>query len=200
MSTSASPSRSRTLLPNLPSMPGLARPRLTVVPGRAARGSRVPFAVLVVSVLALGLVGLLLLNTSMERGAYRVTSLRAENSALALRQQALQMQVAGLAQPQSVATKAARLGMVPDPGPAFLSLASGTVRGYSAPGLAGTQLNVGALSLPTIHRLGKIAPAIAGQRADGSMPPVTHRAPQPPGGGGSTGAGAGSGAHGGSKH
>ena len=70
MSTSVNPSRSRASLRRASALP---RPRLTVVPQ-----GRVPGAAAAVRrcwssrVLAAGLVGLLLLNTSLERGAYQV--------------------------------------------------------------------------------------------------------------------------------
>jgi hypothetical protein len=178
VSTSTSPNRARGLFPGLSSIP-LPRPRLTVVPAIGRRTSRLPFVAVVIAVLGLGLVGLLLLNTSMERGAFTVTALRAESSALTLRQQALQLDVAGLQQPQSLAQRAVGLGMVPDPGPAFLDLGSGAVRGHSAAGVAGTQLAVGDTSVPTEHQLGKLVAALPWQLASGSMPLVTHPAVHP---------------------
>ena len=72
MSTFLSQARARALRP----VAALPRPRLTVVPRAASRAPRVPFVVLVVTLLAVGLVGLLLLNTSLERGAYTAGALR----------------------------------------------------------------------------------------------------------------------------
>ena len=67
MSTFLGQARARALRP----VAALPRPRLTIVPRVAARAPRVPFVLLVVTILISGLVGLLLLNTSLQRGAYR---------------------------------------------------------------------------------------------------------------------------------
>ncbi|MEJ7630279.1 MAG: hypothetical protein WKF54_11875, partial [Nocardioidaceae bacterium] len=136
MSTSVNKSTSQPA----PFGPSLPRPRLTVVPRVASRAPRLPFLLVVVAVLAAGLVGLLLLNTSMERGAYQVTALRHESAALTVEQQSLQLQVAALQDPQEVAERALRLGMVSNPSPAFLSLATGEIGGRSAPDAGRTPL------------------------------------------------------------
>ncbi len=159
MSTSVSPNRSRVSLAGI----SLPRPRLTVVPRVVSRAPRLPFVVLVVLLLAAGLVGLLLLNTSMERGAYRVTALRQQSAELGIEQQALQLKVAAMQDPQLVAQQALRLGMVQNISPAFLSLATGQVIGHSWAGAAGNQPDIGAKVGPSVDRLAKIAPVIAGE-------------------------------------
>ncbi len=121
-----------------------ARPRLTIVPRVAARAPRIPFVVLVVAVLSVGLVGLLLLNTSLERGAYGVTALQSHADGLAIQQQQLERQVSDLSQPQRVARRAVELGMVQDLTPAFLDLTTGKVLGHAKPGVAGNQFDLGA--------------------------------------------------------
>ncbi|HEY1175080.1 MAG TPA: hypothetical protein VGF17_02905, partial [Phytomonospora sp.] len=52
------------------------RARLTVVPRRRVRAPRMPFVALVSMVLLGGVVGLLLLNTSMQQAAFASTSLQ----------------------------------------------------------------------------------------------------------------------------
>ncbi|MDP9318881.1 MAG: hypothetical protein M3O94_07375 [Actinomycetota bacterium] len=172
MSTSVNPNRSRAGLAGLT----LPRPRLTVVPKVVARTPRTPFLMLVVAVLATGLVGLLLLNTSMERGAYQVTALRNESDALSIEQQALQLRVAALQDPQEVAEKALRLGMVQNLSPAFLSLATGQVIGRSVPGAAGAQADVGTKIGPSVDRLAKIAPVVGGEANNAGTAVVRHPA------------------------
>jgi hypothetical protein len=159
MSTSTHQGRARASLSSLP----LPRPRLTVVPKVARPARSMPFAVLVIAVLATGLVGLLLLNTSMERGAYQVTALRSQASALSAQQQTLQLQVAALQDPQEVAQKALQLGMVQNTSPAFLSLATGQVIGKSVPAVRGNQFDIGTKIGPRVDRLGKIAPIVGGE-------------------------------------
>lgn len=125
MSALIDQARTRAWLP----AQGLPRPRLTLVRRTPEEAPRVPFVLLVVTVLALGLVGLLVLNTTLQRGAYVATDLREQSAALAVRQQNLEMQVATLQEPQRVAKAALRLGMVRNVNPVFLSLATGNVEG-----------------------------------------------------------------------
>ena len=110
------------------------RPRLTVVPKMSARAPRVPFVALVVLVLTAGLVGLLVLNTSLQQGAYRVTDLRQTSADLSLRRQNLELQVSALESPHRISRQALRLGMVANENPAFLSLSTGRVVGVPVPG------------------------------------------------------------------
>jgi hypothetical protein len=99
-----------------------ARPRLTIVPRLASRAPRVPFVALVVVILTTGLVGLLLLNTGLQRGAYQVSALQTRADGLALQEQQLQRTVSNLSQPQRIAREAVRMGMVANVSPAFLDL------------------------------------------------------------------------------
>jgi hypothetical protein len=107
-----------------------ARPRLTIVPRLASRAPRVPFVALVVVVLTTGLVGLLLLNTGLQRGAYRVSALQSRADGLGLREQQLQREVSNLSQPQRIAREAVRMGMVQNISPAFLDLRTGRTLGH----------------------------------------------------------------------
>ncbi len=142
MSAFIDQARVRTWLPTQ----GLPRPRLTIVPRPSAGAPRIPFVLLVVGLLAGGLIGLLILNTTMQRGAYTASDLRARSAALAVRQQNLEVQVAALQQPQRVAQAALRLGMVRNDNPAFLSLATGKIVGSPK---AGDAADRPAMELPT---------------------------------------------------
>jgi cell division protein FtsL len=122
--------------------PATSSPRLAVVPQSTTTAPRVPFVALVVALLAVGLVGLLVLNTSLQRGAYVATSLRTASADLTLREQNLQVQVARLAAPERLATVAAARGMVRNDSPAFLSLSTGKVVGVPKPGKAGNSVGV----------------------------------------------------------
>lgn len=129
MSTTPAPAGRRSVRP-----PAAPPPRLAVVPPRPAQAPRVPFVALVVAVLTVGLVGLLLLNTSLQRRTFVVTDLRTKAAHLALREQNLQMQVSRLESPERLAAVAAAAGMVRNDSPAFLSLATGKVIGVAKPG------------------------------------------------------------------
>jgi hypothetical protein len=152
------------------------------------RTSRVPFVALVVGVLVAGLVGLLVLNTSLQRGAYVVTDLRAQAAELGLRQQNLQLTVAELQAPQRVAEEALALGMVSNDSPAFLSLSTGKVIGVPAAGRPGDQVSIGSTASGTESGAGKPLPVVAGTRNSGSTGverlPSTEQAHRDTGGSG----------------
>ena len=134
MTTLHGPARARTAPKQPPER------RLRVVPKGSRRRPRTPFVVLVVALMALGLVGLLLINTTMQRGAFKLTELEDRAASLQTRKQALQLDVSALSNPDHIATEAARLGMVPNASPAFLQLADGKIIGRPSPALPGTNL------------------------------------------------------------
>jgi cell division protein FtsB len=112
----------------------LERARLTVVPRRSRRRSSPVAFLLLVSMLAVGgIVGLLLFNTSMQQASFAATDLQHQADTLEARQQSLHMQLARLRDPQSIALKAQRMGMVLPSSPAVLDLRSGKVLGDPAP-------------------------------------------------------------------
>ncbi|MDH4159141.1 MAG: cell division protein FtsL [Actinomycetota bacterium] len=87
----------------------------------------------VLTLLVVGLGGLLVLNTVLAEGAFRVHDLEAKVAVLADQEQALQQQVAGLAAPARLMQRARALGMVPMSGPAFLRTSDGKILGRPAP-------------------------------------------------------------------
>jgi len=127
-----------------------------------------PFAVLVISVLAGGLVGLLLLNTALQRGAYTVTSLQDTSNALALRQQNLEAEVSALQAPQRISERALRLGMVANDSPAFLSLATGKVIGVAMVGTRSHRPIIGEVPTTSARQGTKVPSVFAGEGVSGS--------------------------------
>lgn len=112
-------------------LPGqLGRARITVRPGRPSSGGRgrTPFVVLTVLLLALGLLGLLMLNTALNEGSFELTKLQNQTTTLTDQQQRLQQQIDHAAAPDALEQRARQLGMVPGGDPAFL-LADGKVLG-----------------------------------------------------------------------
>ena len=113
------------------------RPPLALVPAArpAPRGPlrRSPFVAVVVSLLAAGLLGLLVLNTALAQDAFRLHTLKQESRALEDREEALRREVEALRSPQELAGRAAELGMVPAGPPAFLRLSDGAVLGSTTP-------------------------------------------------------------------
>ncbi len=112
----------------------LERARLTVVPKRKRRrSSPVPFLLLVSMLAVGGVVGLLLFNTSMQQASFAATDLQQQADTLEARQQGLQMELARLRDPQTIALKAQRMGMVLPTSPAVLDLRNGKVVGDPTP-------------------------------------------------------------------
>ena len=109
MSNQAAAVRSR--LPRIAEQ-AVQRARLTVVPRRDPARTRVPFVIFVSLLLVAGVVGLLMLNTTMQQNSFRATALEKEAQALTARQQGLEMDLARLNNPQLVAERAQALGMV----------------------------------------------------------------------------------------
>ncbi|CAN5836171.1 hypothetical protein BH20ACT6_BH20ACT6_15840 [soil metagenome] len=93
---------------------------------------------MLVMVLATGLVGLLLLNTAMQRSAFELEELRTRAASLDVRSQVLDLQVERLRSPDRLARQASGLGMVPVTSPGFVQLADGQVLGEPDAALAGT--------------------------------------------------------------
>ena len=111
----------------------LERARLTVVPRTRTRTSPLPFVTLVSFVLLAGVIGLLMFNTSMQQAAFTATTMEQQAATLNAREQTLRMELDVLRDPQRVALKAQRMGMVIPATPAFLRLADGKVLGTPTP-------------------------------------------------------------------
>ena len=105
------------------------RARLTVVPRRTQKAPRVPFVSLVSLLLISGVVGLLLFNTHMQQASFVATAMEERAAVLAGQEESLQMQLDRLRDPQHIAAKAKKLGMVPVNSPAFIRLSDGKVLG-----------------------------------------------------------------------
>ena len=135
MSTVFSPQKAR-VTPAAPAKK--SEPKLRVVYGAPFRPPRMPFVIFVVSLLAAGLVGLLLLNTELQSGTFQVTALNNQADQLRDQQEGLEKQVRTLESPQNLSDRALGMGMVPNPNPVFLRLSDGRVLGVPAEGKAGT--------------------------------------------------------------
>ena len=96
-------------------------------PGR--RASRVPFALVILLLLAAALPTLLLLNTMLAQDAFVLYRLQQQSATLADSEQQLQESVTQAEAPSALASQAAGLGMVPGGDPLFLRVPDGTVLG-----------------------------------------------------------------------
>ncbi|GAB2658512.1 hypothetical protein [Kribbella swartbergensis] len=160
MSTVFSPQKARVT----PAPAKRPEPKLRVVYGAPFRPPRMPFVIFVVSLLAAGLVGLLLLNTELQSGTFQVTALNKQADQLKDQQEQLEKQVRTLESPQNLADRAVRMGMVPNPNPVFLRLSDGQVLGVPVEGKAGTGAAMFGPGMPT---------------GTATKPPVTPVKPKP---------------------
>ncbi|UUU34555.1 hypothetical protein JIX56_34520 [Streptomyces sp. CA-210063] len=108
--------------------------------GRAARlarllpagpkggAARTPFVLLVVLLLGGGLIGLLVLNSALSEGSFKLDDLQDDVKSYTDEEQALQRDVDAYSAPDALQRRARELGMVPGGDPAFLN-PDGTVKG-----------------------------------------------------------------------
>ncbi|MFF3175268.1 hypothetical protein ACFVQ0_21890 [Streptomyces sp. NPDC057900] len=103
--------------------------RLTrLMPAGPSKAARTPFVLLVVLLLGGGLITLLVLNSALNEGSFRLSELKKRTTDLTDEQQALQRDVDSSAEPDALARRARELGMVPGGSPVFLG-PDGRVRG-----------------------------------------------------------------------
>jgi hypothetical protein len=108
-----------------------------LVPAAAGPAARTPFVLLVVVLLGGGLIALLLVNSALNEGSFKLSELRKRTNDLTDEQQALQRDVDDYSAPGALERRARKLGMVPGRTPVFLN-PDGSVSGVPgrAPGPA----------------------------------------------------------------
>jgi hypothetical protein len=99
-----------------------------LLPAGASQAARAPFVLLVVLLLGGGLIGLLVLNSALSEGSFRLDDLQKDTKSLTDEEQALQRDVDAYSAPDALQRRARELGMVPGGDPAFLN-PDGTVKG-----------------------------------------------------------------------
>lgn len=125
-----------------------ARPQLRIVsPLRPERASRGLFALIVTGMLGIGMIVILLINTSLAQGAFTISELKAEQATLSQQEQALAGDVAAASTPESLEQRARAMGMVPSDNPVFLAVPGGRVLGNPRPA-AGPRTSVPRLLTP----------------------------------------------------
>ena len=112
------------------------RARLTAVPSAPAQHwtapaplRQLPFMLVLLAVLGIGMVGLLLLNTTVQGQSFQLEDRRQQSARLGYTEAELQHQLDQTSSPQSLAAKARELGMRPNPAPEFLEVPTGRVLG-----------------------------------------------------------------------
>jgi cell division protein FtsB len=94
-----------------------------------SRARKAPFVVVVLTILSIGLVGLIVMSTILQAQSFQAEKLNREAAALETQQQLLSREVDKLQSPANVARRAIAFGMVPNTNPAFLRLSDGKVLG-----------------------------------------------------------------------
>jgi hypothetical protein len=128
--------------------PTTETPRLRVVTGAPLRHGGAAFGIICACLLAMGLIGLLLLNTSLAQGSFTLHDLRTTSDQLADTQGTLNQSVDASSSPANLARKAAGMGMVPDQSAAFLRLSDGKVIGVAQPASPGFGFTVVGTTAP----------------------------------------------------
>lgn len=116
-----------------PQKPQSRNRALRLVAPVSRRARRAPFVVVVLTLVAMGLVGLIVMSTVLQAQSFEIERLNAQADALQTRQQALSRQVDRLQSPSNLAQRALGLGMVPSANPVFLQLEDGDVIGKAKP-------------------------------------------------------------------
>jgi hypothetical protein len=115
-----------------PELKGRAARLARLFPAGPGQAARTPFVLLVVFLLGGGLIGLLVLNSALSEGGFRLDDLQKDTKSLTDEEQALQRDVDAYAAPDALQRRARELGMVPGGDPAFLN-PDGTVKGVPGP-------------------------------------------------------------------
>ena len=115
---------------------------LRVVPAAIRRTGGGVFAVLCITLLAAGLVALLMMNTALASGIYQMKDLQATSGTLTDQQEQLTQVVDDLRSPRNLADRAQQLGMVPAKSMAFVRISDGSVIGVAQPAKDDQRLNV----------------------------------------------------------
>ncbi|CAL9588882.1 hypothetical protein [Streptomyces sp. Tu 3180] len=118
-----------------PELKGRAARLAQLFPTGRAQAARTPFVLLVVLLLGGGLIGLLVLNSALSEGAFRLDDLQRETKNLTDEEQALQRDIDAHSAPDALQRRARELGMVPGGDPAFLG-PDGKVKGVPGPASA----------------------------------------------------------------
>ncbi|MDX3689128.1 hypothetical protein PV726_02020 [Streptomyces europaeiscabiei] len=169
-----------------PELRGRAARLARLLPVRPKGAARTPFVLLVVLLLGGGLIGLLVLNSALSEGSFKLDDLQDDVKSYTDQEQALQRDVDAYSAPDALQRRARELGMVPGGDPAFLN-PDGTVKGVPSAAqqtvarmplvLAPEVLDPGPPASPTPAPL---TPTPSASTPTPSAPSATATQPQPP--------------------
>ncbi|MER6956168.1 septum formation initiator family protein [Streptomyces sp. NPDC000618] len=115
-----------------PELKGRAARLARLFPAGPRQAARTPFVLLVVLLLGGGLIGLLVLNSALSEGSFKMDDLQKDTKSLTDEEQALQRDIDSYSAPDALQRRASELGMVPGGDPAFLN-PDGSVKGVPSP-------------------------------------------------------------------
>ncbi|WP_371672084.1 septum formation initiator family protein [Streptomyces sp. NBC_00289] len=169
-----------------PELKGRAARLARLFPAGPGQAARAPFVLLVVLLLGGGLIGLLVLNSALSEGAFKLDDIQRDTKSLTDEEQALQRDVDAYSAPDALQRRARELGMVPGGDPAFLN-PDGTVRGVPSPAPAalrqaaeGYPLVLAPEALAAAEPPAAAAPPAGPLAQPSAEPPVADPAPADP--------------------
>ncbi len=127
--TEHAPATARRL--SAPPQEHVREPRLRLVPAAPTAAPKLPFVVVVVTILTAGLLSLLMLNTLAAQDAFRLHDLQKRSSSLADDEQQVRLALDSQSAPSNLAARARAMGMLPAQSPAFLRLRDGRIVGVA---------------------------------------------------------------------
>ncbi|MEU6095476.1 septum formation initiator family protein [Streptomyces sp. NPDC047079] len=164
-----------------PELKGRAARLARLIPvGGGGAAARTPFVLLVVLLLGGGLIGLLVLNSALSEGAFKLDDLQRQTKNLTDEEQALQRDVDAYSAPDALQRRARELGMVPGGDPAFLN-PDGTVKGV--PSAAAQEPAASPAASPAALHPPEVLspyPVATGQPSPSATVPSSPSTPAPP--------------------
>jgi hypothetical protein len=154
--------------------PTSTTPRLRVVTGASPRRGAV-FGVICATLLATGLIALLLLNTALAQGSFTLHNLKATSGQLTDTEEQLNQSLDASKSPANLAAKAASMGMVPAQSAAFLRLSDGRVIGVAQPAAPVPGFTVVRTTQPPPPSAPAAAPAAKSAKPTATAKPTTKR-------------------------
>lgn len=145
--SSASTARSSTARSTAPRSAPARRPapRLRVVTGTQARRSNTGFTVICSTLLAIGLLALLLLNTARAEQSFALGQLKTSSTTLQDNERQLRSDLSNVSAPQQVALKAQEMGMEPAAQVTYVRASDHKVLGVANRGAGAEPFTVGTL-------------------------------------------------------
>ncbi|AQP47423.1 hypothetical protein BW730_07850 [Tessaracoccus aquimaris] len=147
-------------------------PRLSLVHTPTASVSTFGFIAIIAVLIGIGLGAVMIVSTSVGAQSQELTMLRREATELGYKAESLEGELQRVSSANALALRATELGMVPNPYPAFINLADGTVtgvptavKGNEMPFLTGTQMKPLPSAQPTAPPVDPAPDAQAEQEA-----------------------------------